>query len=283
MATWSKRQLRDRVAFFRRNLVNHGWATEEEVDSVAQSFPGATKDDLWQQLAMLMTYGRRGEWKGARSKETEARADELDVALSALEDRPETVELPSVNDGDGPMRVTVRPGNWARLNRIDDCDFWRWRLEAARIYLRQEIEAGRDVDEFDDWTRRIEEELNWTRAMIYAHATAPGTEPWKEPEPPAWCYKLTPVEELMLIQAYHRVNLEPMTLMPKPRGRDGKSELPRHWAFLLQSVSWREKRPVREVIHDRSLVSIVAEATLEGIRNPPKPQPKPKLPRRRRR
>ncbi len=69
-----------------------------------------------------------------------------------------------------------------------------------------------------------------------------------------------------MLQAYHRTNYDLLVSMPSPRSKDGKRDLPTHWAFMFEGIAWRERRAPIEIIRDRSLVSVVAATILEYIK-----------------
>lgn len=250
--------LRHRIAFYQRNLVNAGLATEAEIATVASELAEAsTKDDLWMVLANCKSYARRREWRGRRNGKGKPDPDELDVALRAMEDRPEVVELRSVG-----QTVKVVPPSWARLMRVEDLDFWLQQLTACRALIKQDMDI---VEEPERALRELAEEVDRVRADLYAQVTAPGPEIHEGPRPP-WVDRILAVEETALLQAWHRVGLEPLMEMPSPKSRKGK-ELPRHWAYVFESVAWRERRPVREVVHNRSLISLVGQTVMSGLRD----------------
>jgi hypothetical protein len=254
---YSESWLRHRVAFYQRNLVNAGLATEAEVATVASEFPGESKDELFMALAHLMSLSRRREWQGKRNGKGQPDPDALDVALRALEDRPEVVDLPTPK-----LTVRVVPAAWARIMRIEDLDYWLQQLVACRMLLQDDMDR---VEEPERTLRELADEIDRIRADLYAQVTAPGPELY-EGDPPAWVEKITPAEETAILQAWHRVNLEPLLEMPNPKSKKGK-DLPRHWSYVFESVAWRERRPAREVTHNRSLISLVAQTVMSGLRD----------------
>ena len=254
---YSESWLRHRVAFYQRNLVNAGLATEAEIATVASEFPGESKDELFMGLAHLMSLARRREWQGKRNGKGQPDPDALDVALRAMEDRPEVVDLRSIK-----QTVQVNPPGWNRLMRVEDLDFWLQQLVACRMLLHEDMDR---VEEPDRTLRELAEEIDRIRTDLYAQVTAPGPELY-EGAPPEWPDKLWAVEETAIMQAWHRVGLEPLMEMPAPKSRKGK-DLPRHWAYVFESVAWRERRPVREIVHNRSLISLVAQTVMAGLRD----------------
>lgn len=252
---YSENWLRHRVAFYQRNLVNAGLATEAEIATVASGLSEASKDEVWMILAQLMSLARRREWQGGRKSATGP--DALDVALRAMEDRPEVVELQSVG-----LTVQVTPPGWARLMRVEDQDFWLQQLAACRILVHEDMDR---VEEPERVLRELAEEIDRVRADLYAQVTAPGPELYDGPAL-TWPDKIQAVEESAILQAWLRVGLEPLMEMPNPKGRKGK-ELPRHWSYVFEAVAWRERRPVREVVHNRSLISMVSQTVMSSLRD----------------
>lgn len=250
----SKDWLRSRVAFYRRNLKAAKLATEAEIANVASRFPGDGKDDLWEELAHLMSLARRREWRGSQG--SQSRADALDIALYAMADKPITVELPSARRG-----VKVHPASWPRILLIEDQDFWLQQLHVLREVIRSNYA---DYDEPQRMLQEVAEEIDTVRLELLAQVIAPGPAIY-EGRPPEWLVRLTPIEDMALKQAWHRLNLEPLLTMPKPVSKKGDRELPSHWAFLFESVSWRTKQASPEVVHNRSLVSMVAESSVRAI------------------
>lgn len=261
MAHKTKRQIRDRIEFYSRNLRNAGLATDEEIASVAKPYKGrSSKDDLWMWFADLKALARLRKGN-ERSEVTLGGGIELsrayDVAIAALEDTPETVYLASID-----KHVDVTPASWARILRIEDIAWWLLRLQAMQV-LMNDPEIENKPDNLADVQERIRKELDWQRAFLYAQVVAPTPAPVKEPVD--WGNDITPIEEMALMEAYHRVNVDTLSQMPMPKSRDGKRDLPNHWVFLFQSFAWRERCPPTAIIRDRSLVSIVAEATIQNI------------------
>ncbi len=81
-----------------------------------------------------------------------------------------------------------------------------------------------------------------------------------------WADRITPSEEMLLLEAWHRVNTDALRRLPRPKSKKDKKQLPNTWAMVFQSVAWRERRPPIEIVRDRSLVSICAETVLETIK-----------------
>jgi hypothetical protein len=120
------------------------------------------------------------------------------------------------------------------------------------------------IHELDQILDRIISELGFQRSRLYAQVTAPTPKPVDYEVD--WADDITPIEDMALLQAWHRVNMDLITQLPQPRSRDGTRDLPTHWSFVFQSVAWRERRPPEEIIRDRSLVSIVTSTVLEALK-----------------
>ncbi len=268
MGRKTKGELKRLIDFYVRNLRNAGLATDDELASVAKSYKrNGTKDDLWAWLGELKSLTRLRK-AGAKRQGTSDRADALEAAIAALEGRAETVHLASI---DKTVRVT--PASWARIMIVEDLSWWVARLAMYHMVLTDDDEKARDQAEQDDPDRGLDElmervvsEISHQRRRLYAQITAPSPRPVEDAEV-EWADDITPVEDMALLQAWHRVNLDLLANMPEPTSKDGKRKLPLHWAFVFQSVAWRERRPPEEIVRDRSLVSIVASTVLEAIRS----------------
>ena len=260
MGHQTKEYVRSRVEFYLRNLRNAGLATDAELDSVAKSCRGqSSKDDLWECLAELKSLARLRKAQAQRQGNVQS-ADAYEAAIAALEERAETVYLKSINE-----TVLVRPGSWARIMLIEDVAWWVNRLIATHAYLMSD-EAAEQLSEREDIQLRVIDELSYQRTRLYSQLVAPSAAPVAPSEHVKWADDITPLEEGALLQAYHRVNYDLISSMPTPTSKDGKRPLPNHWAFVFQSVAWRERRPPLEIIRDRSLVSVVASTVLEHIK-----------------
>jgi hypothetical protein len=253
--TWTANRLRNRIESFERLLQVERLATDAELESVAKSYPGKTKEQLWLRYAELKSYARRKEWQALKERRP-ATAESYDVAIAALEDRPETVELPSVD-----LRVRVTPASWARIMRVEDIDWWLHRLVASRMVLK--ADAGENLDELLD---RVINEISHQKALLFAQVAAPTPAPWTD-EPVEWADAITPLEEVGLLEAWHRVNTDLLRGLPQPKSRRDGKPLPQHWSIVFQSVAWREKRAPVDIIRDRSLVSVCAATALEAIKS----------------
>lgn len=268
-------QVRRRIANLTFGLERSGLATEEELASVAARFQGESDvEKLWEYWAELKALGiaRIGE----RKKKGPVNEQQLEVAAEALAEKPEKVELPSLK-----KTITVHPASYARIQRIEEHAFWMSMLEAARSLLLDRArtgqpspatsgkpcgECGRPTEpgRLEDLLDRTRTELKLQRAALYGQVTAPGPAPSQESVD--WAEKITPLEEALLMQAYHRVNYDVIQGLPEPKSKDGERDLPRSWAFLFSSMALREKKPAAEIMQDRSLASIIATFVLEQLR-----------------
>lgn len=259
MGQKSKREVQARVDTYVRNLKAAGLATEAELESVAKLYKGGTKDDIWEWLVELRSLAR------VRKATTDQRSghktvDALEAAIAALEGRAEMVELKSIG-----RTVKVVPASWARIMLVEDINWWIMRLTAAHVVFKNDEAHETPLHELDQILDRILSELSFQRSRLYALVTAPTPAPVDHVVD--WADDITPIEDMALVQAWHRVNMDLMTQLPQPRSRDGVRNLPTHWSFVFQSVAWRERRPPEEIIRDRSLVSIVTSTVLEALKS----------------
>jgi hypothetical protein len=253
----SKKELKNLIAFYERNMINAGLAPTDEIEKIAEQRRGARdKDSLWDWLAELKSLARAR--KALEQKRgSPVKADAYEAAIAALEGRAESVWLPSLDTS-----VKVVPASWARILIVEDCEYWILKLHAYEIFIKQQEEQSDDHPQILD---RVITSINETRSLLYAQIAAPTPAPVEEGID--WADKITVLEEMALKQAWHRVNLDLIARLPEPASRDGKRALPRHWSFVFQSYSWRERRPPGEIIRDRSLASIVAATVLEVIKS----------------
>ncbi len=254
----SKQTLQNRIEKYVRNLRNAQLATDKELDAVAKSYQGrGSKDDLWEWFAELKSLARlrKSQEKAAGRYED---ADAFEAALAALEDRAETVWLPSIEE-----TVTVCPASWLRIMKIEKHAWWVDRLLATSVALASDLLPDKppDLPELQD---RVIAELTKQRNGLYSEITSPLPRPATEIVD--WAEYITPLEEQAMLQAYHRTNYDLLVSMPSPRSKDGKRDLPTHWAFMFEGIAWRERRAPIEIIRDRSLVSVVAATILEYIK-----------------
>lgn len=274
-------QIRRRIANLTFGLERSGLATEEEIASVAARFEGNSEIDvLWEHWAELKALGLARI--SQRKKAGPVTENQLELAAQALAEKPEEVYLPSLK-----QKFRIHPASYARIERIEEHSFWINMLEAARSLLLLETTEGkhtpasagnicpqcgraREPGQLDDLLKRIREELTYQRAALYGQVVAPGPAPHEtdtgEPVLVDWGNRLTPLEDALLMQGYHRVNYDVVRGLPEPRSADNERELPRSWAFLFASISMKENRPARSVMRDPSLASIIATFVLEEIK-----------------
>ena len=271
------------VGHYERDLLRRNGASQDELDELREKYKPEgsrpVKDDYWQWWADLRAFIKRGAWI-ERKRGNIADADALENALAALEERPEFIELPSAG-----VNVRITPASRSRIEILEDHANLELRLEIGRRHLHglildgkalknraripelcSECERPLEAGDTADLLKRITSELQYQRSCIYAQVTAPGPEPVPVGTTVEWADKITPEENLALLGAYHRVNLERLRNLPKPVATDG-SALPQHWSFLFARQAAREKKPAHVIMRDRSLVSIIAVAILEGHRD----------------
>jgi hypothetical protein len=233
-------------------------ATDAEIASVAESYPGRTKHELYLRWAELRAYARGRRWQAQKYGDRQ-KAELWEVAQAALEDRAEVVELISVK-----QKVSVCPASWARIMTVEDCDWWLMRLCAARLVLKNDADKGEPIENLDETLEKIRTEIAHTRAVLYGEVTAPSPAPANAPVD--WADSITPIEEAQLLQAWHDVNTDILKRLRAPVSKRDRSPHPPSWSMVFQSVAWRNNEYPRTIIHDWSLVSICAENVIEAVK-----------------
>lgn len=274
----SQKQLKDKVAFLERNLVRSGMATEEEVKGLLQRFEKRRdKDSYWERWAELKALVMTRSAGRAECRSAPVLSDEsLDVAIAALSETVEEVQLPSIS-----RTVNVVPASFKRIELLEGHAWVLARLQTARAILTEKAQSGDlpkqvqgescetcgrplEVGKIYETISRLEEEVSYQRSWLYAQVTS--SSPAPATEPVDWGDKITPAEEVLLMQAYHRTNHDIITRLPEPKSEDGQRALPRSWAFLFATQASRERRSSVEVMRDRSLGATIAVLVLEAIR-----------------
>ncbi len=268
---WTDREFERRIAFFERNIERAGLATTAEIAAVAlRSKEWAIPERLiyhWADLRALLV---------ERNKTT-VDPDALEAATQAMEERPEWVTLPTVD-----RVVAVRPASFERITMVEQLDFNLKLLQAARTFLMFQRAAGKrrpkapepcgeckrpyDPEGAFDLIERMGREADFARASLYTQIIADGPEPHDGPLVD-WSKKLTGGEHMLLLQAYHRVNTDPILRVSKLVSSDGKRDLPMSWSFLFATMEEREHRPAKEIMRDRSLASIVAVCVVSALQH----------------
>ena len=191
---WSLKQLRDRTAFMKRNLIRGGLASEQELDEIAAPLKGdRSKDAAWaiwaEYKAIAIARAKNRDPDAAPAVDEES----LEVAVAALADRPAVVELPSIK-----QRLVVCPASYSRIELLEGHAWWLARLEAARAILLQDATAGTynkhvaaeiceacerplSPGNLDETIKRIQQEMTEQRAWVYAHVVAPTPAPADKP------------------------------------------------------------------------------------------------------
>lgn len=277
------RELKQLIALYERDLPRRGAVTPQELEDVTARFSGRRLrvHDYWEWWADLRAYAKREAWLAGKAGDL-GDADALEAAIESLEERAESVELPSLG-----VTVIVAPASWARIQIIEDHALLEACLQGGRHLLLERLRNGKpikirkgesveicpkcdrplEVGDTADLLFRTEAELSYQRAAIYAQVTALGPQPLPVGSQVEWADKIVPEEQIALLQAYHRVNLDRLRRMPKPAGKDKKTALPSHWSFLFARLAARENKPAAEIMRDRSLVAIVAVTILESRRD----------------
>ena len=274
----SVKQLRMRIMALERALFRDRLATDDEIKSVADRFKDRSgKDLLWEHWAIL-----RGMVIG--KKATHSKADSIDVseeslamAVKALRDASETVEIPSIG-----KIFTIHPASWDRIERIEAHEWWLNRLILTRAFLIDSVNSGKESEvtkgeicsgcdrpleagKLGSILIEIREEMCVQRSMLLAQVIASSPAPVDKPV--SWSSKITPEEEILLKQAYHRVNYDRIHELPTPRSEKGSRDLPQSWSFMFSTMEDRHKKPAAHFMRNRSLASIVAYLTIQAVRD----------------
>lgn len=298
----TKDQLRARIDQLRRILEGADLATAAELDEVAKKYRNdRSKDGLWWLYAELRSFARRQEWRRRDGDIGTLTPTQLETAIAALEQRPIDVELPSIRTW--PLRwlarlaslaasilrlswrppaprVRIHPAGWARIEEIEEREWWLLRCQSAWTLLLAadrgaDPEASADVcsecnrplspGRTAELLRRIGREIEHQRAMIVTQVCAPGPAPVPTEEPARWASRITALEFEGLKEGYHAVNRDMIRLLPTaPKsGEEGQ----RHWSFVFARLEELEKKPAATLMRDRSLAAIVARIVLEAIQN----------------
>ncbi len=275
MASISLGELRERIAFLYRNLDRSGFTTKEFLVSIRDRFNKGkrNKDSLWEEWAEL----RAIAISGATRKKSGLTEDALTAALSALKEEVSVIHVPSIDQS-----FSVCPASWARINIIEEHEWWLRRLEAAKSILTVEADHGvpnrfviekrctacggiTEPGSLKQLLNDVSAEIRFQRGMILANVVAPTPAPITEPAD--WVDDVTVVEEELLKQTYHRVNFDVIQQLPDPVSADNQRNLPRSWAFLFQSLEERTHKPAAHFMKNRALASIIATIVLETIKS----------------
>ena len=269
---WTEKEFERRIAFFERNIERAGLATRAEIAAVAlRSKEWAIPERLiyhWADLRALLV----------ERNSTTVDPDALEAATQAMEERPEWVTLPSVD-----RNVAVRPASFERITLVEQLDFNLKLLQGARAFLMYQRAMGRkspapapepcseckrpyDPEGAFQLIEDMGREADFTRASLFSQIIADGPE-IREGPLVDWAKRITPGEHLLLVQAYHRVNTDPIVRVSKLVSGDGKRDLPMSWSFLFASMEEREHRPAKEIMRDRSLASIVAVCVVSALQH----------------
>lgn len=271
------RELVAKIAFLERNLKQKGLVTSEELSEVADRCAGRKKDDKWRHWAELHALAL-SKLPGVANVQSPKKVspEALQVAVEALRETSQDVIL-----ADGIV-VTVSPASFDRIAKIEDHSWWLARLAAGRLLVIEMIEEGKpppairgevcekcdrplEPDGLKVLLDGIHKEMMYQRSMLYAQITAPT--PASVTAPVKWSDKITPAEDRLLLEAYHRMNFDVITRLPEATSQDGERELPRSWAFLFAHLADREKRAAVEFTCNRSLSSIIAVMVMESLRD----------------
>jgi hypothetical protein len=270
------KELRRRISFLERNLVRGGLATAEQVAAVVSQHQGRSTMALVEQYVHLKALAINAGSQQQHPVRKHSSDDALQAAVHALSDQSHSVHLPSLGHA-----VTVTPASYARINAVEDHEWWMLRLLAARMMLVNDAEHGTPhpatqakvctacqrplaPGKLKEVLAELDREIMYQRSMLYANVVAETPAPVTTPV--SWADQLTSAEDALLRETWHRINYEILSRLPQPTGTSG-SDLPRSWAFLFAHQADRERRSPVEIMRNRSLASLVAVVVLETIRD----------------
>ena len=269
----SEREIKRRIEHLKRNLVRGRIAVEAEIEAVLAKHNERSEQHrdlfIWADLRVLAAVNQKG--KGGRGGHT---PDALAAAILALEEAAEFVWMPSLK-----RTLAVVPAGWNKINAIERCEWWLPRLEAGRLMLMNDKAEGRrskadpvpcdacgrplHPGNVDELIEAISVEIANFRAWIYAHVTSGSPAPAKERAP--WANQITVLEHMALIQAWHRVNTDIVSRIPRPVSKDGQREQPTHWSWLFAHQADYQSKPPTEIMENQSLAALIAVISLEAI------------------
>ena len=222
-----------------------------------------TKDDWWKRYTEVRSYLRRKEffdqsWVGKQE------INEGPI-MTVVANDPVEVELT-----DGSLKQ-VCMASYDRIMLVENYDFLIKVVQVARASI---MEDPGSVDNFRDALMDLSDEEVWAFQMLAAQVCAPGPEPLDLEEPPAWTAKLTTIDGQALMSAWRMVNLErpalaqdvikaKYPLKKKLKGDTSRDSLG-GFSFLFMSIAWREMVPVRSIMRNRALASMLVQYMAQG-------------------
>jgi len=243
----------------RSHIESRGWASADELDGYyPEGGKSASKDKWWLYRGQLMRFMGRAEWHQSR------RDDAEEEVLKALRDEPRSIVLA---DGE---EVEVHPKSFEALLWFRDKDFTVEFLAVRMEALRQAIEEGTLTPEQCPQPRKLladgEEELGYQFACLCYAACTPGPSVDRKAveDPPQTFRELHSLDVIRILGAFQEVNakrLTPIPLILGPSKSDPTNKTP-GWNVFFATTAKYYKVDVRDLMRDRSLVSLLAQVQL---------------------
>jgi hypothetical protein len=206
-----------------------------------------------------MRFMGRAEWHQSRREEAE------EEVLRALRDEPQSLMLASGET------VQVYPKSFEALLWFRDKDFVVEYLHTRITALRQAIEEGTLTPEQCPQPRKLlsdgEAELGLQLAMLCYAACQPGASVDRvaAEDPSQEFRELHPLDLFRIMKAFQEVNakrLTPIPLLLGPGDGKPKNDKVMGWNIFFATTAKHYKVDVRELMRDRSLVSLLAQVQL---------------------
>jgi hypothetical protein len=220
-----------------------------------------TKDDWWKRYVEVRSYLRRKEFQAFQNQHGINEGPVLSVVVND----PVEVELT-----DGSV-TQVCMASYDRIMLVENFDFLIKAIQVARASV---MEDPASVADFRDTLDRLQAEESRAFQLLIAQVCAPGPEPLDIEEPPKWCSKLTTADGKAILSAWRIVNLDRPLLadeaikakwpVKKKKDTSAANDSLGGFSFLFLSVAWRERIPVRSVMRDRALASLLTEYLAHG-------------------
>lgn len=225
---------------------------------------GAAKDKWWECRCQLMRFMGRAEWLHSHSDEIE---EEL---LKSMRDEPLVLYLV------GGERISVYPKGFDALMWFRAHD---WALEWMHVrceHIKHLLETGKikppTEDDFYDPLEIIEgteREIGHQLAMMAYACTMPGPTIDYDAvtDPPEMFRDLHPADMVRVYKAYvelnqTRLNLAETVVRRVYGGKKKHSSRPMSWNVFLPTMARQLRVDVKELMRDRSLVSVLAQVYL---------------------
>jgi hypothetical protein len=205
-----------------------------------------------------MRYMGRAEWHESRREEAE------EEVLKALRDEPRRLML--VNG----ESVEVHPKSFEALLWFRNKDFAVEFLTVRMEALRQAIEEGTLTPEQCPQPRELlddgEKEVGYQLATLcYGACTSgPSIDRSAVDDPPKEFRELHPIDVMRILSAFQDVNARRLTPIPLILGpsKSSPTEKTPGWNVFFATTAKHYKVDVRELMRDRSLVSLLAQVQL---------------------